>query len=202
MSKFSKADAVKVLGIDLAKDVFHLHGVDAHGRVVLRKRLQRRDLAAFVANLSPCLIGMEACSGAHSWARKFREMGHEVRLMNPQFVRPYVKSNKNDAADAEAICEAVQRPSMRFVPIKSVEQQDEFASCTGDGHWASHGVDQPDSGLAARVWGCHGPGIGAIAQGVAGNFGGCGQWLESDVSGAVGRAVSGAAAFGCAHCGV
>ena len=124
MSKYSKAKAVKVLGIDLAKDVFHLHGVDENGRVVLRKRLRRRELMAWMANLPPCLIGMEACSGAHHWARKFREMSHEVRLMSPQFVKPYVKSNKNDEADAEAICEAVQRPTMRFVPIKSVEQQD------------------------------------------------------------------------------
>ena len=124
MSKYSKAEAVKVLGIDLAKEVFHLHGVDARGHVVLRKRLRRRELMAWMANLSPCLVGMEACAGAHHWARKFRELGHEVRLMSPQFVKPYVKSNKNDMADAEAICEAVGRPNMRFVPIKSVEQQD------------------------------------------------------------------------------
>jgi len=124
MSKYSKAKAVKVLGIDLAKEVFHLHGVDANGRVVLRKRLRRRELMAWMANFPPCLIGMEACGGSHHWARKFREMGHEVRLMSPQFVKPYVKSNKNDEADAEAICEAVGRPNMRFVPIKSVERQD------------------------------------------------------------------------------
>lgn len=124
MNKYSKAKAVKVLGIDLAKEQFQLHGVDANGRVVLRKHLHRRRLLAWMANLPPCLIGMEACSGAHHWARKFREMGHDARLMSPQFVKPYVKSNKNDEADAEAICEAVQRPNMRFVPIKSVEQQD------------------------------------------------------------------------------
>ena len=124
MSKYSKAKAVKVLGIDLAKEVFHLHGVDARGHVVLRKRLHRKEMASWMADLPPCLVGMEACAGAHHWARKFRTMGHEVRLMSPQFVKPYVKSNKNDEADAEAICEAVQRPNMRFVPIKSVEQQD------------------------------------------------------------------------------
>ena len=124
MSKYSKVKEVKVLGIDLAKDVFHLHGVDGSGRVVLRKRLRRREVMGWMENLPPCLVGMEACSGAHYWARKFRAMGHEVRLMSPQFVKPYVKSNKNDAADAEAICEAVQRPNMRFVSVKSVEQQD------------------------------------------------------------------------------
>jgi len=124
MSKYSKAECVKVLGIDLAKEVFHLHGVDERGREVLRKRLRRHELMEWMANLPSCLIGMEACSGAHDWARKFRAMGHDVRLMSPQFVSPYMKGNKNDVADAEAICEAVQRPTMRFVPIKSVEQQD------------------------------------------------------------------------------
>jgi len=124
MSKYSKAKTVKVLGVDLAKDVFHLHGVDARGHVVLRKRLRRKEIASWMVNLPPCLVGMEACAGSHHWARKFQAMGYEVRLMSPQFVKPYVKSNKNDEADAEAICEAVQRPNMRFVPIKSVEQQD------------------------------------------------------------------------------
>ncbi len=114
MSKYSKTKAVKVLGIDLAKERFQLHGVDGNGHVVLRKRLRRRELMAWMANIPPCLIGMEACGGSHHWARKFREMGHEVRLMSPQFVKPYVKSNKNDMADAEEICEAVQRPNMRF----------------------------------------------------------------------------------------
>jgi transposase len=124
MSKYSKMKAVKVLGIDLAKEVFHLHGVDGSGHVVLRKRLRRKEMAGWMANLPACLIGMEACGGSHHWARKFRAMGHDVRLMSPQFVKPYVKGNKNDEADAEAICEAVQRPAMRFVPIKSVERQD------------------------------------------------------------------------------
>lgn len=87
------------------------------------QQLKRDQVAAFFANLSPCLIGMEACSGAHHWARKLQALGHTVRLMAPQFVKPYVKSNKNDAADAEAICEAMARPSMRFVPIKNIEQQ-------------------------------------------------------------------------------
>jgi len=115
---------IKTLGIDLAKDSFQLHGVNDLGQAVARKKLSRRKLILFMINLPPCLVGMEACGGAHDWARKFRAMGHDVRLISPQFVKPYVKSNKNDAVDAEAICEAVQRPNMRFVPIKGIEQQD------------------------------------------------------------------------------
>lgn len=115
---------IKVIGIDLAKNVFQLHGVDHHGHTVLQKRLSRGKFAEFMAQLPPCLVGMEACGGAHYWARKFTSFGHEVKLMSPQFVKPYVKSNKNDFNDAEAICEAVTRPNMRFVAIKSVEQQD------------------------------------------------------------------------------
>lgn len=111
------------IGIDLAKHVFQLHGVDRAGNVVLRKQLRREQMAQFFVQLPACLIGMEACSGAHFWARKLQALGHRVRLMAPQFVKPYVKSNKNDAADAEAICEAVARPNMRFVAIKSPAQQ-------------------------------------------------------------------------------
>lgn len=111
------------IGIDLAKNVFQVHGVDAHGKVSLKKQLKRGQVAAFFANLPPCLIGMEACGSAHYWARKLQALGHTVKLMAPQFVKPYVKTNKHDAADAEAICEAVLRPNMRFVPIKEVEQQ-------------------------------------------------------------------------------
>jgi len=114
---------ITTIGIDLAKHVFQIHGVDSAGKTVLRKQLRRDQLAAFVVQLPPCLIGMEACGGAHFWARKFRLMGHQVRLMAPQFVKPYVKSNKNDRADAEAICEAVGRANMRFVAIKPPEQQ-------------------------------------------------------------------------------
>ena len=113
----------KTIGVDLAKSVFQVHGVDAKGKVVLKKAVKRAQMAAFFANTSPCLIGMEACGSAHYWARKLQEQGHTVKLMAPQFVKPYVKANKNDAADAEAICEAVTRPTMRFVPIKTVEQQ-------------------------------------------------------------------------------
>lgn len=114
---------VTTVGIDLAKNVFQVHGVDHHGRTVLRKQLKRAQVAVFFANLPTCLIGMEACGSAHFWARKLQSLGHEVKLMAPQFVKPYVKTNKNDAADAEAICEAVTRPNMRFVPIKNVNQQ-------------------------------------------------------------------------------
>ena len=114
---------IKTIGIDLAKNVFQVHAVDSRGKVVLRKQFRRDRVATFFANLSPCLVGMEACGSAHHWARKLESLGHTVKLMAPQFVKPYVKSNKNDAADAEAICEAVSRPSMRFVPVKNVEQQ-------------------------------------------------------------------------------
>ena len=111
------------VGIDLAKNVFQVHAVDERGKIVLRRQLRRDQMAAFFANLPPCLIGMEACGSAHYWARTLKSFGHTARLMSPQFVKPYVKSNKNDVADAEAICEAVARPNMRFVPVKSVEQQ-------------------------------------------------------------------------------
>jgi transposase len=124
MKKHTVKGNVKVLGIDLAKQSFQLHGVDETGQIVLRKKLSRGQLSAFVAQMEPCLIGLEACGGAHHWVRVFKSHGHVVRMIAPQFVKPYVKSNKNDAVDAEAICEAVQRPSMRFVPEKCIEQQD------------------------------------------------------------------------------
>jgi transposase len=111
------------IGIDLAKQVFQLHGVDRDERVQVRKQLRRTQMLAYFSKLSPCLIGVEACGSAHYWARELGKLGHDVRLMAPQFVKPYVKSGKNDANDAEAICEAVGRPNMRFVPVKTVEQQ-------------------------------------------------------------------------------
>src|SRR3954452_17872925 len=114
---------LSVLGIDLAKQVFHLVGMDAHGTMLVRQRLYRAPMMAFMAKLPPVLIGMEACGGAHYWARRFREHGHEVKLMAPQFVKPCVKSNKNDSREAEAIAKAVTRPTMRFVPTKDVAQQ-------------------------------------------------------------------------------
>jgi transposase len=115
--------AVSTLGIDLAKNTFSVHGVSGAGEVVLRRTVSRAKLPGLVAHLSPCLIGMEACTGAHEWARRFSRFGHTVKLMAPKFVAPYRKSGKNDGNDAEAICEAVARPNMRFVPVKSVEQQ-------------------------------------------------------------------------------
>lgn len=114
---------ITTIGIDLAKEIFQIHGVDLYGKAVLRKPLRRSEMAKYFSNLESCLIGMEACGSAHYWARKLEGFGHTVKLMAPQFVKPYVKTNKNDMADAEAICEAVSRPNMRFVPIKNVEQQ-------------------------------------------------------------------------------
>jgi transposase len=118
---------ITVLGIDLAKSVFQLHGNDSNGKAVCRKKLRRAELLPFMANLPPCIVAMEACSGAQYWGREFVKLGHEVRLMAPQFVKPFVKSNKNDAADAEAIAEAAVRPNMRFVALKESWQQDWLA---------------------------------------------------------------------------
>lgn len=114
---------ITTVGIDLAKNVFQVHGVDERGKAVLRKQLKRKDVLSFFANFERCLIGMEACGSAHYWARKLSELGHTVRLMAPQFVKPYVKTNKSDRNDAEAICEAVARPNMRFVAVKTAEMQ-------------------------------------------------------------------------------
>jgi len=114
---------IATVGIDLAKNVLQIHGVNENGKAVLKKQLKRNQVLEFFANMEQCLIGMEACGSAHHWARQLQALGHTVRLMSPQFVKPYVKTNKNDAADAEAICEAVTRPNMRFVPIKNAEQQ-------------------------------------------------------------------------------
>jgi transposase len=118
---------ITTVGIDLAKNVFQIHAVDEHGKVILKKQVKRDKVAECFINLPACLVGMEACGSAHHWARKLESFGHTVRLMAPQFVKPYVKTNKNDTADAEAICEAVARPNMRFVPIKNIEQQSVLA---------------------------------------------------------------------------
>lgn len=118
-----KIAAAATIGLDIAKSVFQVHGTDADGNVVVRQQLKRHRVIAFFQNLSPCLVGIEACASSHHWARELTALGHEVKLMPPAYVKPYVKRQKNDAADAEAICEAVQRPSMRFVPIKAPEQQ-------------------------------------------------------------------------------
>jgi len=114
---------VTTIGVDLAKTVFQIHGVDVSGVIVIRKQLRRRQVLLFFRKQPPCLVGMEACATAHYWAREIAALGHEVKLMPPHYVKPYVKRNKNDAADAEAICEAVTRPTMRFVAVKSAEQQ-------------------------------------------------------------------------------
>jgi transposase len=115
---------IKRIGVDLAKRVFQVHGVDQDERVVVKRQLRREQVLAFFGKLEPCLVGMEACGSAHYWARELMAQGHTVKLMAPQHVKPYVKGNKNDANDAEAICEAVSRANMRFVPVKTVQQQD------------------------------------------------------------------------------
>jgi len=112
------------VGIDIAKTVFQVHGVNSAEKVIVKKTLRRNKVLTYFSNLEPCLIGIEACGGAHYWARELEKQGHEVKLMAPQFVKPYIKGNKTDANDAEGICEAVGRPSMRFVSVKSIEQQD------------------------------------------------------------------------------
>jgi transposase len=139
---------ITTVGIDLAKSVFQLHGVDERGVAVLRKQVRRTDLLRTVAQLPPCTIGLEACASSQFWGRQFERFGHQVRLMSPQFVKPYVKSQKNDQADAEAICEAVQRPNMRFVPLKSLEQQD--LQCA---HRARQGLMTARTALVNRMRG-------------------------------------------------
>ncbi len=114
---------ITTIGLDIAKNVFQVHGIDCTGEVVIRRQLRRRQLLPFFKKLPGCLVGIEACATAHHWGRQLKGLGHEVKLMPPHYVRPYVKRGKNDAADAEAICEAVTRPSMRFVAVKGREQQ-------------------------------------------------------------------------------
>src|SRR6186713_1315731 len=114
---------ITTIGLDIAKNVFQIHGIDGAEKVIVRKQLRRGQVMAFFEALAPCLIGMEACATSHHWARELTKLGHEVRLMPAKDVKAYVKRNKNDAADAEAICEAVRRPTMRFVTVKTVEQQ-------------------------------------------------------------------------------
>ena len=116
-------EEINTAGVDLAKSIFQVHAIDAAGRIVVQKALKRQQLVTFFAKLPPCLVGLEACSTAHYWGRTLMKFGHDVRLIPPAYVKPYVRRQKNDAADAAAICEAVTRPSMRFVPIKTEEQQ-------------------------------------------------------------------------------
>lgn len=116
-------DEISTIGLDLTKNVFQVHGVDAGGKIIIRKRLRRSEVLKFFESLRPCLIGIEACATAHHWSRELGKLGHTVRLMPPAYVKAYVKRGKTDAADAEAICEAVTRPTMRFVTVKSMDQQ-------------------------------------------------------------------------------
>lgn len=139
---------ITTIGIDLAKNVFQVHGVDERGKVMFMKQLRRAQMPLFFANLLPCVIGMEACGSAHYWARKLSALGHTVKLMAPQFVKPYVKTNKNDAADAEAICEAVARPNMHFVPVKTDDQQAVLAL-----HRARQGMVQARTAQANQIRG-------------------------------------------------
>ena len=114
---------IHVVGLDLAKQIFQVHAIGSEGAVVVRRQLRRSQVLTFFSKLPSCLVGMEACGGAHFWAREIASLGHQVRLMPPSYVKPYVKRGKTDAGDAEAICEAVSRPTMRFVPVKTAEQQ-------------------------------------------------------------------------------
>lgn len=115
--------SISTIGLDIAKSVFQVHGVDAAGQVIIRRQLKRRFVLSFFEKLPPCLVGIEACASSHYWSRELQALGHKVRLMPPAYVKPYVKRQKNDSTDAEAICEAVTRPNMRFVPTKTIEQQ-------------------------------------------------------------------------------
>src|SRR5271170_2581005 len=119
----AKMQAITTIGLDIAKSVFQVHGIDVEGNVIIRRQLKRRYVLAFFEKLPPCLVGIEACASSHHWSRELHALGHTVRLMPPAYVKPYVKRHKNDATDAEAICEAVTRPNMRFVPTKTEEQQ-------------------------------------------------------------------------------
>jgi transposase len=153
---------ITTIGIDLAKNMFQIHAVDERGKTVLKKQLKRDQVAAFFVNLPPCLVGMEACGSAHHWARKLEGFGNTVKLMAPQFVKPYVKTNKNDAADAEAICEAVARPNMGFVPIKNIEQQSVLAL-----HRVRQGFVKARTAQANQIRGLLGEFDLIIPQGIA-----------------------------------
>ena len=146
---------IATIGLDIAKSVFQVHGVDAEGNVVIRRQLKRRYVLAFFEKLPPCLVGIEACASSHHWSRELKALGHTVRLMPPAYVKPYVKRQKNDATDAEAICEAVTRANMRFVATKTPEQQ----SCltlhrTRHLFIRQHRCDQCDPGPSCRVRDC------------------------------------------------
>jgi transposase len=143
---------ITTIGLDIAKSVFQVHGVDAAGQVVIRRQLKRRHVLAFFQKLRPCLIGIEACASSHHWSRELKALGHTVRLMPPAYVKPYVKRQKNDTADAEAICEAVTRANMRFVETKTPEQQSGLARAEpGLLHYSRRKADKigPEAAAAA-----------------------------------------------------
>ena len=173
---------ITTIGMDLAKNVIQVHGADAHGRTAVRKQLKRDQVLPFFANLEMCLVGMEACGSAHHWARKLAELGHTVKLMAPQFVKPYVKTNKNDTADAEAICEAVMRPNMRFVPVKSAEQQGVLAL-----HRARQGFVKARTAQANQSRGLLAEFGIVIAQGIAHIYKQLPEILEDGENGLPGR---------------
>lgn len=152
---------ITTVGMDLAKTVFQVHGVDERGKTVLKKQLKRDQVLPFFGKLEPCLVGMEACGSSHHWARRLERLGHRVKLMAPQFVKPSVKTNKHDAADAEAICEALTRPSMRFVPLKTAEQQAILAL-----HRARQGFVKARTAQANQIRGLLGEFGIVIAQGL------------------------------------
>jgi transposase len=147
---------VTTIGLDIAKSVFQVHGIDAAGQVVIRRQLKRRYVLAFFEKLPPCLIGFEACASSHHWSRELQTLGHTVRLMPPAYVKPYVKRHKNDAADAEAICEAVTRTNMRFVATKTPEQQSGLVlhRTAPSIHPSADRGDQCDQDPSCRVWDC------------------------------------------------
>jgi transposase len=132
-----------IIGVDLAKSVFQVHGVDAHGKVIVTRRLRRDGVLSFFANLPACVVGMEACATAHHWAREISKLGHTVHLMPPQYVKPYVKRHKNDQADAEAVCEAVQRPSMRLMLGASPAGTCQSRPRSSRARWSSTGSGRP-----------------------------------------------------------
>ncbi|MGF6812671.1 transposase [Paraburkholderia sp. Clong3] len=152
---------IAIVGLDLAKNLLQVHAVDLQGHIVVRKQLRRADVLRYFATLEPCVIGMQACGSSYYWGRELAKLGHTVRLIAPQFVRPYVKSNKTDAADAEAICEAIQRPHMRFVPVKTQVQQTILSL-----HRARAGLVKSRTALANQIRGLFGEFGIALPQGI------------------------------------
>ena len=169
MSRSSSFAAIATLGIDLGKNTFHLIGQDERGAIVLRIKLSRTQLTQRLANIPPCLIGMEACAGAHHIGRQLQALGHDVRLIPAQYVKPFLKGHKNDYRDAEAIAEAVQRPTMSFVAIKTPEQMDLLGLAPGPlaSGQPAHGCDQPDPRLPSRARPHRAAGARALAAGLA-----------------------------------